>query len=38
MVEKLSTEDHEKLVTFRKLSVNFRKLSGKTLNDRLLHL
>ena len=29
MVEKLSTEDREKLVTFGKLSVNFRKLSGK---------
>ena len=30
MVEKLSTEDNEKLVTFGKLSVNFRELSGKT--------
>ena len=30
MVENLSTEDSEKLVTFGKLSVNFRKLSGKT--------
>ena len=29
MVENLSTEDCEKLVTFGKLSVNFRKLSGK---------
>ena len=28
---------HEKIVTFGKLSVNFRKLSGKTWNDRLLH-
>ena len=26
---KLSTEEREKLVTFGKLSVNFRKLSGK---------
>ena len=38
MVEKLSTEDREKLVTFGKLSVNFRKLSGKTWKNRLLHL
>ena len=30
MVENLSTEDSEKLVTFGKFSVNFRKLSGKT--------
>ena len=30
MVENLSTEDREKLVTFGKFSVNFRKLSGKT--------
>ena len=30
MVENLSTEDCEKLVTFGKLSVNFRKLSRKT--------
>ena len=30
MIENLSTEDREKLVTFGKLSVNFRKLSGKT--------
>ena len=30
MVENLLTEDREKLVTFGKLSVNFRKLSGKT--------
>ena len=29
-LEKLSTQDREKLVTFEKLSVNFRKLSGKT--------
>ena len=29
-LEKLSTEDSEKLVTFGKLSVNFQKLSGKT--------
>ena len=29
MVEKLSTEDSEKLVTFGKLSVNFRKLPEK---------
>ena len=27
----------EKLVTFGKLSVNFRKHSGRTRNDRLLH-
>ena len=38
MVENLSTEDREKLVTFGKLSVNFWKLSGKTWKDRLLHL
>ena len=30
MVEKLSTEVVKSLVTFGKLSVNFRKLSGKT--------
>ena len=30
MAENLSTEDSEKLVTFGNLSVNFRKLSGKT--------
>ena len=30
MVENLSTEDREKLVTFRKLSVNFWELSRKT--------
>ena len=29
MVENISTEDSEKLVTFGKLSMNFRKLSGK---------
>ena len=29
---------HENLVTFGKLSVNFRKLSGNTWNVRLLHL
>ena len=29
MVEKLSTEDREKLVTFGKLSVNFQKLPKK---------
>ena len=30
MVEILSTEDREKLVTFGKLSETFRKPSGKT--------
>ena len=29
MVEKLLTEDHEKLVTFGKLSMNFRNFPGK---------
>ena len=36
MLEKLSTDDRGKLVTFGKLSVNFRKLSLKS-KSRLLH-
>ena len=38
MVENLSAEEHEKLVTFGKLSVNFRKLYGKTWKDILAEL